>query len=78
MTGPGVRYDVAAGRLSALQTSGLQAATSCLAEGLLGTTYSDARSDPAPGDGYFYLTRADDVCGNGTFGSASVDALTCP
>jgi len=78
LTGPGVRYDVAAGRLSALQISGLQAAMSCLAGGLLGATYSDARSDPPPGDGYFYLTRADDVCGNGTFGSASVDALTCP
>lgn len=78
LIGPGARYDVAGGMLSALRAAGLQAATSCLAGGLLSAPYGDARPDPPVGDGYFYLSRADDACGNGTFGSASIDSLTCP
>ncbi len=78
-TGPGVRYDVVGGNLSSLRPLGLAGSTSCLAVGLLPASYTDLRADPAPGEGYYYLTRAEDSCGLGTFGPGrgSIDALSC-
>jgi hypothetical protein len=78
-TGPGVVYDLAGGLLSALRASGLPA-TSCVAGDLTAPKYLDARADPPAGDGYYYLTRAEDSCGSGGFGPGleALDALTCP
>ncbi len=78
-TGPGVRYDVAAGTVSVLRSSGL-ASAACLAGDLELPSYDDARGDPAPGDGFFYLVRAENSCATATFGPsrASLDALSCP
>ena len=79
LTGPGIRYDLAGGLLSQLGSSGLAAATSCLAPGLAGTSYSDARANPPTGDGYYYLARSENTCGVGGFGSgrAALDSLAC-
>ena len=77
--GAGVRYDVAGGLLSGLRAAGLPGATTCLAGGVQGAAYADGRGDPPSGDGYFYLARAEDSCGTGTFGPGmgSIDSLTC-
>ena len=65
--------------LSALRASGLAAATSCLAGGVVPASFIDARPVPPSGDGYFYLTRGNNVCAVGTFGSgrSSLDTLVC-
>ena len=78
-TGPGLRFDVVSGSLSALRASGLAAATSCLAGGVVPASFIDARPVPPSGDGYFYLTRGNNVCAVGTFGSgrSSLDTLVC-
>ena len=34
-------------------------------------TGPDGRPDPAPGDGYYYLVRAQTACATGTYGFAS-------
>src|SRR5206468_1462680 len=60
--GPGLTYDLAGGSLQTLHAAGLDAATACLAAGLVSTAYDDARPDPAAGDGRFYLLRARNVC----------------
>ncbi|PYS95850.1 MAG: hypothetical protein DMF50_06985 [Acidobacteria bacterium] len=79
-TGPGVVYDIAGGALSRLSGGGLQAATACLEGDLAQPSYADMRGDPPPGDGYFYLGRAQDSCGTGSFGpgTGALDALACP
>jgi DNA-binding beta-propeller fold protein YncE len=78
-TGPGVRYDVAGGRLSDLRVVGLAAATACIAGDLAAAGYTDGSADPAPGDGLYFLVRAEDACGTGTFGpgDAPIDPLIC-
>jgi len=60
-------------------TLGLLAATACVA-GELGTSYTDSRPDPAPGDGYFYLTRGHNACGGGDAGPGreALEAVECP
>lgn len=79
-TGPGVVYDVASGRLSVLQASGLAAATTCLAGDLVTTSYQDVRGIPPPGDGYFYLTSGQNSCGSGGYGPGrgALVPLSCP
>jgi DNA-binding beta-propeller fold protein YncE/mono/diheme cytochrome c family protein len=77
--GPGMRYDVAGGTLSALRASGIVAATSCIAGDLTAPAFSDTQAAPAPGDGYYYVIRAENGCGSGSFGPgrSSLDPLAC-
>jgi YVTN family beta-propeller protein len=79
-SGPGVVYDVVGGLLSELRLSGLAAATACVAPDLIAASYSDARPPPVPGEGFYYLIRAENSCGSASFGPgrAVLDTLTCP
>ncbi len=45
---------------------------------LLVNTWDDTRSEPAAGDGYYYLVRSQSACGSGTYGSASSGAERQP
>jgi DNA-binding beta-propeller fold protein YncE len=78
-TGSDVRYDVAGGLLSQLRASGLAAATACLAGDTATPAFSDVRPPPPSGDGYYYLVRAENGCGNGGFGPgrSPLDPLAC-
>lgn len=78
-TGPGVRYDVAGGLISDLRAAGLAAATACLVPDLAPPTWDDRRPGPAPGDGWFYLVRAENSCGTGGFGPGreTIEPLVC-
>jgi len=78
--GPSVVYDVAGGSLSSLHAGGLAAATSCLAGDIQPTTYTDLRANPPPGDGYYYLTSAQNSCGSGGYGPGrgALASLVCP
>ena len=77
-----VVYDVAGSTLSDLRLNGTSTAV-CLSNDGTGTSFTDTRSSPATGDGYYYLVRAQSQCGTGTYGhdSASVErtpAAGCP
>jgi YVTN family beta-propeller protein len=78
-TGPGVVSDVAGGSLLALRAAGLQAATSCVAADLPAPAWTDDRAAPPPGDGFFYLSRSENSCGDGGFGpgAGALDGLVC-
>ena len=77
--GPGLRHDVLGGQLAALRASGIESATNCVASGLATPEWNDPRSDPSPGDGYYYLVRDRNACGTGTCGPGrdSLLALVC-
>jgi hypothetical protein len=71
-------YDVVGGSLSLLRSDGSSADASCLENDHAGTSWSDARPDPAPADGYYYLVRGGNACGTGTYGVATGGAERVP
>ncbi|HEX4825991.1 MAG TPA: hypothetical protein VFV19_16960 [Candidatus Polarisedimenticolaceae bacterium] len=80
--GGGAVYDVASQTLSDLRVNGTATAT-CLQNDVAVTSFSDPRPDPVPGDGYYYLVRAQTVCATGTYGFASgsverIPTSACP
>jgi len=80
--GGGAVYDIASQTLSDLRANGTSTA-SCFANDVIGTSTPDGRPDPAPGDGYYYLVRAQTACATGTYGfnSGSVERTptsACP
>jgi hypothetical protein len=68
-SGSGAFYDVVQGTLPHLST-GSGTGEICLANDAAGRTLADSMV-PAPGTGFFYLVRASNVCGVGTFGAGS-------
>ena len=76
--GPGTTYDLVSGLLGGITGIDLVSST-CLQSGG-GTSYLDVRPEPAPGQGYWYLARARNSCGIGTYGSSQRDSLSvsCP
>jgi hypothetical protein len=75
--GGAVVYDVASSTLSDLTANGTGGAT-CLANDVANSGYLDGRADPAVGDGYYYLIRAQSVCGSGTYGRSSAGTPRAP
>jgi thrombospondin type 3 repeat protein len=76
-------HDVASGTIAALRADGNVSAASCEQDDQGGTAWIDPRPDPAPGQGYYYLIRGQNVCGAGTYGSATggserTPAAACP
>jgi hypothetical protein len=81
--GAGVRYDVAGGNLATLRSAGNVGAAICLADDQLAPSWPDTRPHPAPGQGYYYLSRAQNACGTAGYGAATsgaprVPATDCP
>jgi len=78
LAGPGTSFDLASGTLSGLTLSGFSSSVCLQSAG--GNSYTDARPDPAVGEGYWYLTRAKNLCGTGTYGSSARDnsISSCP
>ncbi len=78
VTGPSLRFDVLGGLLSVLRATGISA-TACVASDVAGVDWHDLRADPAPGEGFFYLVRAENPCGTGDLGAgrASIQNLVC-
>jgi hypothetical protein len=72
--GPGTGYDVVAGDLDLLRSSGGFAGATCRANDVPDTPIDDAAALPAPGAGEYLLVRAQNSCGAGTYGNASLDA----
>ncbi|HEU5181730.1 MAG TPA: putative metal-binding motif-containing protein, partial [Candidatus Polarisedimenticolia bacterium] len=67
--GPGTVYDLVSGPLTT--TAGLNLpSASCLQTGGP-SSYQDSRPNPLPGAGFWYLARARNSCGVGTYGFSS-------
>ncbi len=77
LTGPETTYDLASGYFSAAQGFSF-ASSACLQAGG-GVGYTDSRQDPGVGQGFWYLVRAMNSCGTGTYGTQPRDAsvLSC-
>jgi hypothetical protein len=76
-------YDIAGGALSTLRSEAGVVSATCLEDDVAAETWVDGRADPAPNDGYYYLLRAQNVCGTGTYGQNSqggerAPAAACP
>ena len=75
--GAPIVYEVAGGALSALAGSGFSGAA-CLAGSLPAAAWTDPRSNPPAGDGFYYLVRGVKSCGAGSYDSGvGPDLLTC-
>jgi hypothetical protein len=79
-SGTGARYDVVQGVLPHLST-GSGSSEVCLANDLTQRTLTDGMVPPS-GTGFYYVVRAANACGTGTFGAGSSgaprDAGGCP
>jgi VCBS repeat protein len=75
-SGSGARYDVMQGILPHVPT-GSRSGEVCLASGGQERTLIDV-TIPTPGTGFYYLVRAFNACGTGTFGAASSGASRDP
>jgi subtilisin-like proprotein convertase family protein len=67
----GARYDVVGGRVADLLAEESTSAATCLANDLSDPDWIDLAHDPAPGQGRYYLVRAQDAFCHGTWGHAS-------
>src|SRR5262249_52334011 len=68
--GPGIAHDVVSGSMG--PGAGISLATgTCIESGSSTPSYSDSRPDPSRGAGRWYLARARNVCGMGTYGASS-------
>lgn len=72
--GTATRYDIATGLTSALRTPQKFTQGTCLANDKTVSPQLDARANPAAGNGYYYMVRAQNVCGTGTYGSVDRNA----
>jgi hypothetical protein len=70
--GPATSYDVMAGDLADLTGSGDYAMASCL-DSVGDSPAVDTLADPAVGHTRYYLLRARNACGDGSFGDSSLD-----
>ena len=76
--GPGTLYTMVTGDLGSLRPDGGFASACTLSRGVAGTSLSETRPDPPAGSGFYYLVRAENTCGSGTFGEPSLDAALPP
>ncbi len=69
--GPGTVYDLLTGPLSDLAADGGYVSLSCLAGDHAGTAADPVQSPPPLPDGWWYLVRAENACGLGTWGNGT-------
>ena len=76
-TGGAASFDVASSTLADLRLNGTSNAA-CLSNNGGAPSFQDPRANPAVGQGFYYLVRADSTCGAGTYGFASSGAERVP
>lgn len=69
--GSGTTSDLVSGDAAALRADGGFASACALVTGAARPALADPRPDPPPGAAYYYLVRAGNTCGAGTFGDAA-------
>jgi hypothetical protein len=72
LVGPQTVYDLVSGDLASLHTPEPFGGATCLGSRLPAPSFDDARSDPGAGLGVYYLSRARNGCGDGTYGDSSL------
>ena len=70
--GSSALYDIATGMIASAKANQYGPGL-CLSSDESGPNFVDLRSNPAPGTGYYYMIRAQNVCGVGSYGTASRD-----
>jgi hypothetical protein len=68
--GTGTTYEVVRGDLSDLRATGSVDGAPCLA-GSLGDAFLEDFDTPPSGDGFYFVVRAANSCGDGGWGSSS-------
>jgi len=68
---PGTAYDIAGGDLALLRSNGNVSDAVCLQDNQTGTNWEDSRPDPGSGVGLYYIIRAQNTCGGGSYGASS-------
>jgi len=78
LVGPGTLYDLVSGALP--PGGGIDFSPADCLQNSTATSYSDARPDPAVGEGYWMAVRARNSCGTGTYGTLQRDTSipACP
>ena len=81
--GASVVYDVIGGSLGDLRTQQGVTSATCLRNDVGSVTWVDPRPRPGAGNGDYYVVRAQDACGAGTYGYGSsaaerLPAAACP
>jgi len=67
----GSRYDIVGASLSDLRSTGSVSGATCRENDVEAVSWADNGPGPNGGDGLYYLVRAENVCGTGTYGDAS-------
>jgi hypothetical protein len=81
LAGASTSYDVVRGSLATLHTSGFPAGAVCATNNVSDTPYTEAAAGcpSSAGNGCWYLVRAQNSCGTGSYGAAPLDtASPCP
>jgi hypothetical protein len=66
--GTATRYDIVTGLLSQLNSDGDYRQSTCLVNDHPDTPYTDTRGNPPAGDAFYYVIRAMNPCGSGSYG----------
>jgi len=69
VAGAATRYDIVSGLASQLALDGDFRSSACLVDDHPDTPYTDTRGNPPAGDAYYYVIRAVNPCGSGTYGN---------
>lgn len=72
LVGPATVYDLASGDIAGLYTPVPFSGAACLSSRLLAPMVDDPNPDPGPGRAVYYLSRARNGCGDGTYGNSSL------
>ncbi len=72
LVGPATVYDLVSGDIAGLYTPVPFSGAACLSSRLLAPTFDDPNPDPGPGRAVYYLSRARNGCGDGTYGNSSL------
>jgi N-acetylneuraminic acid mutarotase len=77
LVGPGTTYDLVSG---AIESGVVSFASGTCLQPDGSPSYSDTRTSPPSGTGYWYLARGKNSCGTGTYGTGQRDAAisSCP
>jgi hypothetical protein len=68
VAGTATGYDIVTGLISHLRADTNYNRSSCLVNQHPNTPYTDVRTGPPAGDSYYYLIRATNTCGSGSYG----------
>jgi hypothetical protein len=84
--GSGTVCDLVTGNITEFRADENYSRSECLANDHPAPDYTDSRDNPSAGEGFYYLVRAENVCGKATYGDSTeepdprddLDETPCP